>query len=200
MARGSHKLTADEWAREYYADSLPVAVSRQKTAEILRAALGLPNDAQPGLPEAIPLPTVEGDQVEFGPCLEALRDAAMQGHGVATLLALRACLVFAPDQPLPDWLRRIFATAIRGWFDHTWLTLDEALQAKYSRGKVDNAHFHAQLDSQMVLDVRHAQAEGVAIGRELFGEVGRHYNLSASAVERVWIAHRENFNPSKHDS
>ena len=180
------KRTADDWAREYFKDRPHASLSPERSAQLMRAAVGLPQAAKAGLPDSIPRPAATEAGVDLAGFLEGCRQAAMDGYGMATLIALRACMIYQPDTPLPRWIRAFVSTAIGGWIDHTWPSLEEAFQAKRERTKAENAHFRANWSGQILADLAKAEGAGVARDRELFQAVGEHYGCSFATVERIW--------------
>lgn len=183
------KLDAEAWAHSYFAGKQSGRLSRAKHGELSRRAAGLPPAAREGVPADARRPSLTDDGVDLSAYLDDCRKAVASGHGAAALYALRACLAYQPDEPLPRWLRDIIGTAVSGWQDRVWLTLEDAFQARLPRTKAEDAHFHAVHSGQINVDVMEARKANVPLDRELFAVIGDQYSCSAATVERMWRAY-----------
>ncbi len=64
-------------------------------------------------------------------------------------------------------------------------SIDDALGLKFARTKIGAATFK-NFQAQIFLDIKHADEPGVAVGNELYYEVGQPCGVSESTIARAY--------------
>lgn len=160
---------------------------RTQTRLALHKAGILPAKPRAGCP---PLPALAfgTDGVKgLADYLSAAERAHADGHGLALLLAVQTLAMWAPDQPLPSWIRRGLANAVQTWTSGAADSLEEAFgaslgSAKTGRAQTMRARGYA---GQMFIDARREIEAGARIDAALWEAIGTRYGLSGPTVERT---------------
>ena len=175
----------DKWSADYYAGR-SINTSSDKLREMLQAAGLGKRPARIGLPDSFPQMTANTAGISNAEqVLRAAETAFRDGYTHALVVAMK-CLAYSPALPVPRWVLWAWLNATNLVEQKVAKSLDEALGLKFARTKIDAAtfkNFHAQI----FLDIKNADDAGVAVGHELYYEVGQHYGgVSESTIARVY--------------